>query len=150
MGEVTYPHCVTLRTSIIGHELKTEHGLIDWFMSQEGEINGYTKAIYSGFTTYEMANIIMNYVIPNGKLSGLYHVSSTAISKYELLQIIKKVYKKDITINAYNDFILDRSLNSAKFMRITGYKAPSWGSMIEDMHNNVMSEDCYKNKSFRR
>ncbi|MDX1810297.1 MAG: SDR family oxidoreductase, partial [Sulfurospirillaceae bacterium] len=76
LGEVAYPHCVTLRTSIIGHELKTNFSLIDWFMSQENEINGFTKAIYSGFTTVEIVNIISNYVIENHNLSGLYHVSS--------------------------------------------------------------------------
>lgn len=150
LGEVSYPHCVTLRTSIIGHELKTEFSLIDWFMSQEKEINGFTKAIYSGFPTYEMVNIITNYVIPHESLSGLYHVSSEAISKYDLLKIMKDVYRKEIKINAYDDFVLDRSLNSNKFMKITGYKAPSWKKMLEDMHQHVMNDDCYKNKSFRK
>ncbi|MEA2072429.1 MAG: SDR family oxidoreductase, partial [Campylobacterota bacterium] len=150
LGEVTYPHCITLRTSIIGHELKTEFSLIDWFMSQKDEINGFTKAIYSGFPTYEMVNIITNYVIPNDTLSGLYHVSSEAISKYDLLMIMKDVYKKDITIKPYDDFVLDRSLDSSKFMKVTGYKAPLWKSMLEDMHNHVMNDECYKNKSFRK
>jgi len=150
LGEVSYPHCVTLRTSIIGHELKTEFSLIDWFMSQKDEINGYTKAIYSGFPTYEMVNIIMNYVIPKADLSGLYHVSSEAISKYDLLCIMKDVYKKDIKINAFEDFVLDRSLDSSKFMKVTGYKAPSWRDMLNDMHDHVMSDECYKTKSFRK
>ena len=150
LGEVTYPHCVTLRTSIIGHELKSEFSLIDWFMSQKDEINGFTKAIYSGFPTYEMVNIITNYVIPNSDLSGLYHVSSDAISKYDLLQIMKEVYKKDIKINPYEDFVLDRSLDSSKFMKTTGYKAPNWKVMLSDMHDHVMNDDCYKNKSFRK
>lgn len=150
LGEVTYPHCVTLRTSIIGHELKTEFSLIDWFMSQKNEINGFTKAIYSGFPTYEMVNIITNYVIPNEKLSGLYHISSNAISKYNLLEIMKDIYKKEIKINPYDDFVLDRSLNSDKFIKTTGYKAPSWRAMLVDMYNHVMSDDCYKNKSFRQ
>jgi len=150
LGEVSYPHCVTLRTSIIGHELKTEFSLIDWFMSQKDEINGYTKAIYSGFPTYEMVNIIMNYVIPKADLSGLYHVSSEAISKYDLLCIMKDVYKKDIKINAFEDFVLDRSLDSSKFMKVTGYKAPSWRDMLNDMHDHVMRDECYKTKSFRK
>jgi dTDP-4-dehydrorhamnose reductase len=62
---------------------------------------------------------------------------------------MKEVYNKDITINPFDDFILDRSLNSDKFMSITGYKAPSWKTMLTDMYNHVMHEDCYKNKSFR-
>lgn len=150
LGEVSYSHCVTLRTSIIGHELKTEFSLIDWFMSQKDEINGFTKAIYSGFPTHEMVNIITNYVIPNENLSGLYHVSSDAISKYDLLKIMKDIYKKDIKINPYDDFVLDRSLDSLKFKSLTGYKSPEWRKMLSDMYNYVMTEDCYKNKSFRK
>lgn len=150
LGEVSYPHCITLRTSIIGHELKTEFSFVDWFMSQKGEINGFTKAIYSGFPTYEMVNIITNFVLPNEQLSGLYHVSSDAISKYDLLKIMKNVYKKDIKINAYNDFVLDRSLNSDKFKQQTGYKSPSWKDMLSDMYHHAMNDDCYKNKSFRK
>lgn len=150
LGEVTYPHCITLRTSIIGHELKTEFSLIDWFMSQEDEVNGFTKAIYSGFPTYEMVNIITNYVIPNNKLCGLFHVSSDAISKYDLLQTMKDIYKKDIKIIPKGNLILDRSLDSSKFRKITGYKVPSWNVMLNDMYQHVMNNDCYKNKSFRK
>ena len=150
LGEVHYPHCVTLRTSIIGHELKTNFSLVDWFMSQEDEINGFTKAIYSGFPTIEIVNIISNYVIPNKKLSGLYHVSSDAISKYDLLNIMKNIYKKEININAFDDFILDRSMNSDKFKNKVGYVSPSWKNLVEDMYAHVMSDDCYKNKFFRK
>jgi len=149
LGEVHYPHCITLRTSIIGHELKTNFSLVDWFMSQEGEINGFTKAIYSGFPTIEIVNIISNYVIPNKELSGLYHVSSDAISKYDLLNKMKEIYKKDIKINAYDDFILDRSMNSDRFKEVTGYMSPSWKKLVEDMYHHVMNDECYKNKFFR-
>lgn len=141
LGEVHYPHCVTLRTSIIGHELKTNFSLVDWFMSQKDQIKGFRKAIYSGFPTIEMVNIISNYVIPNKELSGLYHVSSDAISKYDLLNIMKDIYKKDIKINASDDFILDRSMNSDKFKKLTGYESPSWKKLVEDMYNNVMNND---------
>ena len=150
LGEVHYPHCITLRTSIIGHELKTNFSLVDWFMSQENETNGFTKAMYSGFPTIEIVNIISNYVIPNKELSGLYHVSCDAISKYDLLNIMKDVYKKDIKINTFDSFVLDRSMNSDKFKKISGYKSPSWKQLVENMYNHVMNEDCYKNKFFRK
>lgn len=149
LGEVTYPHCITLRTSIIGHELKTNYSLVDWFMSQEKEVNGYVNAIYSGFPTLEIVNIISNYVIPAKQLSGLYHISSEPISKYNLLSIIKKVYEKDIQINPYENFVIDRSMKSEKFKKVTGYNPPSWEKMIEDMHTHVMHDECYKNKFFR-
>lgn len=150
LGEVEYPHCVTLRTSIIGHELKTEFSLIDWFLSQTGTTKGFTKAIYTGFPTIEMVKIITDYVIPNDELSGLYQVSSDPISKYDLLNIIKNVYKKEISIEAFDDFAMDRSLNSEKFRKITGYKAPTWEAMVYDMYTHFMQDDCYSNKLYRK
>ena len=88
--------------------------------------------------------------IPNKDLSGLYHVSSDAISKYDLLNIMKKIYQKDIKINAFDDFVLDRSMNSDRFKYATGYKSPSWKKLVEDMYQHVISDDCYKNKFFRK
>lgn len=82
--------------------------------------------MYSGFPTIEMVNIVSNYVIPNKTLSGLYHLSSDAISKYDLLHIMKDVYKKETKIKSFDGFVLDRSMNSDKFKEATGYIPPSW------------------------
>lgn len=133
LGEVVYPHCVTLRTSIIGHELKRGSSLIDWFLAQEGTIRGFTKAIYTGFPTVELANIIAQYVIPNKELSGLYQVSSAPISKYDLLRLVAERYGKRIEIEPYDGFHCDRSLDSTRFRKTTGYVPPSWPDMIEEM-----------------
>jgi dTDP-4-dehydrorhamnose reductase len=133
LGEVHYPHCVTLRTSIIGLELKNRLGLIEWFLAQEGTIKGFTKAIYSGFTTDELSRIINDYVIPDNELHGLYQVSSEPISKYDLLMLAKESFKQDINILPEEDFFSDRSLNSTNFRTITGYQPPSWQAMIEEM-----------------
>jgi len=134
LGEVSYPHCVTLRTSIIGRELKNKLGLIEWFLAQKGQINGYTKAIYSGFTTDELSRIIQNYVIPNPKLSGVYHVSSNPISKYDLLQLTKTAFHRtDIDILPEEKFFSDRSLNSTRFRNFTGYNPPTWEEMINEL-----------------
>ncbi len=134
LGEVAYPHCVTLRTSIIGRELKNKLGLIEWFLAQTGTIKGYKRAIYTGFTTDEIARIISTYVIPNPNLSGIYHVSSEPISKYDLLNLAKTAYgRDDINIQPDEDFFCDRSLNSQRFRDMTGYNPPSWLSMIEEM-----------------
>lgn len=134
LGEVDYPHCVTLRTSIIGHELQGCYSLIDWFLAQEGRVNGYTGAIYSGFPTVEMARIIADYVIPNPSLSGLYHVSSEPISKYELLRLVAENYGKQIEIAPFDDFSCDRSLDSRRFRSVTGYSPPSWREMVVSMN----------------
>jgi dTDP-4-dehydrorhamnose reductase len=137
LGEVYYPHCVTLRTSIIGMELKNRLGLIEWFLAQEGSINGFTRAIYSGFTTDEISRIISEYVIPNPELSGLYHVSSDPINKYDLLMLAKESFKKDIEITPYEGFVCDRSLDSSRFREATGYQPPSWDAMIDELASSL-------------
>lgn len=150
LGEVEYPHCITLRTSFLGHELKTEFALIDWLLSQTGTTKGYTRAIYSGLPTVEIVKVITDYVIPNEKLSGLYHVSSTPISKFDLLNMIKVAYRKQVAIEAFDGFSIDRSLNSERFRQATGYKAPTWESMIDEMYADFMRDDCYANHSYRK
>lgn len=136
LGEVTYPHCVTLRTSIIGRELKSCLGLIEWFLAQTGTIHGFVNAIYSGFTTDEISRVIENCVIPNPSLSGLYHLSSDPISKYDLLKLANSAFHKDLEILPETDFFCDRSLNSARFREQTGYTPPSWSEMIAEMAEN--------------
>ncbi len=138
LGEVHYGNAVTLRTSIIGHELKGRLSLVDWFMSQHGEIRGFTEAIYTGFPTIEFASIIDEYVIPNPDLNGLYHVSSEPISKFDLLNLIAEIYKKDIVIHPDDSLKIDRSLNSEIFRSKTGYNPPSWKTLIHKMYEDYV------------
>lgn len=139
LGEVSYPHCVTLRTSIIGHELKGGYGLIEWFLSQTQKVRGFRKAIYSGFPTIELARIIRDYVLPNPELSGIYHVSSEPISKYDLLRLVAERYGKEIEIESYDDFVQDRSMDSSIFRKTTGYQPPSWDKLVEMMHSDFLA-----------
>jgi dTDP-4-dehydrorhamnose reductase len=149
LGELHYPHCVTLRTSIIGRELKSHLGLIEWFLSQTGTIRGYTRATYTGFTTDEISHIIQDYVIPNPSLSGLYHVSSDPISKYDLLLLAREAYKKEIEILPDSEFFCDRSLISTRFREQTGYQPPSWQEMIEKLANGSSFYERLKNEAIR-
>lgn len=140
LGEVSYPpHCVTLRTSIIGHEMKGRYGLIEWFLAQTQKCRGFRKAIYSGFPTTELARIIADYVLPSPTLTGLYHVSSEPISKYDLLRLVAERYGKEIEIEPYDDFVQDRSMDSTIFREMTGYQPPPWDTLIEMMHNDFVS-----------
>ena len=138
LGEVVSPHCITLRTSIIGHELKGSNGLVEWFLSQEKKVKGYRRAVYSGFSTVELSRIISDYVIPNSELSGLYHVSSNPISKYELLKLINDQYGKKIEIEPEESFRSDRSLDSSKFRSLTGYTPPTWTEMVRGMYKDYL------------
>jgi len=135
LGEVVDNHTVTLRTSIIGHELQGAHSLLDWFLNQKGKVSGYTEAYFSGLPTNELAKVIAEHVIPNKKLNGLYHVSVDRISKHVLLKIVADVYGHHIDIEPSRDFKIDRSLNSDRFKKASGYVPPDWRDLIESLHD---------------
>ena len=135
LGEVQCKGVVTLRTSTIGHEIGTKFGLLEWFLGQN-ECFGYSKAIFSGLTTLEFAKIVRDMVIPNTSLEGLYHVGGEAIDKDTLLRLIAKIYKRRITVVTEENFMVNRSLNSNRFTEATGYLAPSWEELIEDMRKD--------------
>jgi dTDP-4-dehydrorhamnose reductase len=146
LGEISnVPNTITLRTSIIGHELLTSNGLVEWFLKQERKnVLGYARALYTGFTVLELSNIIYKYVI-DSQLQGLYQVSSELINKYNLLSMINTVYDLGIKLEINDSIIIDRSLNSEKFKRETGYVCPTWYTMIKDMHENYVKDiDIYK------
>ena len=134
LGEVDYPHAITLRTSIIGHELQSKISLLDWFLSQGASCKGYTRAIFSGLPTVVFAQIIRDVVIPHKELSGLYHVAAQPISKFNLLKLIADVYGKSINIEPDDTLVVDRSLDATRFFRATGYVAPAWPELIKTMH----------------
>jgi dTDP-4-dehydrorhamnose reductase len=141
-GEVRYKNSITLRTSIIGHELESKKSLVEWFLNSSSEVNGFKNAIFSGLPTIEIARIIKEYIIPNNSLSGLYHLSADPINKFDLLQLIKKTYNKDITIYEDTEFCINRSLNSDMFRDRTGYNPPEWKKLIR----NMFVENNYNNK----
>ncbi len=140
LGEVMTHNSITLRTSTIGHELVTRQGLLEWFLSQE-HCKGYYNAIFSGLPTVEFARIVRDLVIPNPDLHGLYHVGAQAINKELLLRLIAQVYEKKVFIEADGDLVIDRSLNTSKFERDTGYRAPDWSDLIEMMHQDIIEEN---------
>jgi len=134
LGEVTGENRLTLRTSIIGRELNGAHSLVEWFLSNQGEtVKGYVNAIYTGFPTVVFADIIADLIENHPNLSGLYQVSSEPINKYELLKIIRDAYQADIRIEPFEEFVIDRSLDSTKFRDAVGFKPLEWHEMIEIM-----------------
>jgi dTDP-4-dehydrorhamnose reductase len=137
IGEVhDQPHVITLRTSGIGHELGSRHGLLEWFLAQQGPVKGYAKAIYTGLPWVELARVIRDVVLPRPDLNGLYHVSSKPISKLDLIRLVADVYGKTITINPDDAVRIDRSLDSARFTRATGYVAAEWPELVAQMHTH--------------
>ena len=135
LGEVDYPHAVTLRTSIIGHELGSAHGLVGWFLSQSGPVRGYTKAIFSGLPTVELAAVIRDRILAAPSLRGLYHVAGAPIAKYELLRLVASAYGKSTEIVPDDRVVIDRSLDGSRFSEATGYTAPPWPELVRRMHD---------------
>lgn len=133
LGEVDYPNAVTLRTSIIGHEIGSRNGLVEWFLAQRGAIKGYRRAIFSGLTTDELVRVIADRVIPNPSLRGVYHVSAEPISKFDLLMAVKQAYALDVAIEPSDGVVVDRSLDSTRFRLATEYNPPTWPELVQKM-----------------
>ncbi len=133
LGEVDEPHVVTLRTSIIGHELASAHSLVGWFLAQEGRVRGFSRAVFSGLPTVELARVIRDHVLPRPDLRGLWHVSSEPITKYDLLQLVKAAYGKSIEITPDDQLVIDRSLDSTRFRDETGWMPTPWPELINAM-----------------
>jgi len=134
LGEVTDGRSLTIRTSIIGREITTSHSSVEWFLANRGRtVDGYTKAIYSGFPTIELADIIADLIKNFPDLNGLFHISSDPISKFDLLTLVNKYFKSNVSIKPSEAVVVDRSLDSAKFKTLTGFTPPDWESMIARM-----------------
>lgn len=134
LGEVVdRDTCLTIRSSIIGWELFHSNGLLEWFASQRGKtIKGYTKAIFSGFSTEVLSILISDLIQTRPDLYGLYHISSEPISKFDLLNNLKTALGwADLSIQPDDRFHCDRSLVSTLFREKTGWKPPEWEEMLK-------------------
>lgn len=144
LGEINNDHNLTLRTSIIGPDISPNGiGLFQWFMNQEKETNGFDKVIWTGVTTIELAKAIEKAVQNN--LTGLRHVvNNDKIDKFNLLNLIKKHFNKDIIINPRSDFMSDKSV-----IRTTDFDfgIPTYDQMVAEMadwvtgHEKLYSEN---------
>ena len=144
LGEVNEQHCLTFRKSMIGRELSRKKSLMEWFLSQRGSIKGFKKAMFSGFTTQELSRIIETILIQYPTASGIYHVSSDPISKYDLLSLINKRLELPIQIIPDESFECDRSLDSNKFRKEFNYNPPTWEKMVEELCEGILDTDIYK------
>lgn len=149
LGEVDDLKNITIRTSIIGPEIKSVgEGLFHWFMFQEQEINGYKRNFWSGVTTIELAYFI-EWIL-NTELTGLIHLTNNdPISKFDLLSLISSVFQKKISILNNAEYICDKSFINTND-KIT-YKVPSYEEMIEEMKNFMENHShLYEQYSFAK
>lgn len=149
LGEVSESHCLTLRTSIIGRELTSANGLIEWFLQRgQNKVHGFRRAIYTGLTTIEFVRVLQRVMDAPGVLNGIYQVSSEPITKYDLLHLARRAFGVFTEIVPTDVPVIDRSLDSARFRQELGYAPPSWPCMIEEMAKD--KTDYRRNRSFGR
>lgn len=133
LGEIINDKDLTIRTSIIGPELKKNgEGLFHWFMHQHGQINGFKTAIWGGVTTLELAKAIDMAI--EEKKTGLVQLSNgVGISKYDLLCLFRQIWnKQDIEILPFNGDKIDKSISkSVRF----DYFIPDYEEMLREQYN---------------
>jgi dTDP-4-dehydrorhamnose reductase len=133
LGEVTEGNAITLRTSMVGRELTRKASLLEWFLSQAAPVKGFRRAIFSGFTTSELARIIERIIVQFPDAAGLYHVSAEPISKYDLLCLVRDRMRPGFEIAPDDEFHCDRSLDSTRFRTRFGYRPPTWEAMVDEL-----------------
>jgi dTDP-4-dehydrorhamnose reductase len=127
---VSVPH-LTIRTSIIGRELRSANGVVEWFLSNRGgSVRGFTKAVFSGVTTATLANTLADVIEQHPDLHGLYHVAGDAITKYDLLVMLNEAFDAGVAITPDDSVVIDRSLDATRFRSATGLVPPAWPEMI--------------------
>lgn len=139
LGEPTGANVITLRTSMIGPELGSSNGLLEWYLAQRGRVSGYTRAIFSGLTTLELARVIELVAVSHSTLSGMFHVGAEPISKFDLLTLVREKLNVDNAIDPDDQLDCNRSLDSSLFRKVTGYQPPSWETMVAELAGNVAS-----------
>ena len=145
LGEVEGKNCLTIRTSMIGRELQGAQGLLEWFLAHEGgRVRGFTRAVFSGFTTLALAEVIASVIANHPELDGIWHVASEPISKFDLLMLVKQTYGLEIQIEPDASVVCDRSLDGSHFRDATAIQSPPWPEMIENMRDDPTLYDMVR------
>jgi dTDP-4-dehydrorhamnose reductase len=141
IGEIDYGRHLTIRTSIIGFELGSHLGLLSWLFRQKpgSTLRGYTNAIFSGLPTITLSHTVRDILLHQPDLSGLYHVASQPITKYDLLRRISARFGLNHEFIADPSVQIDRSLDDSRFRALTGTATPSWDDLIEELWQDYQS-----------
>lgn len=137
LGEACAKNALTLRASMIGRQVSGTTGLVEWFLSQRnGNVTGYRGAVFSGLTTEALCMVIAKILDLVPTLSGLWHVSSAPISKYDVLSELNRLFSLNIAIKEDTRTVCDRSLDGSRFQSQTGISVPPWHDMLESLRRD--------------
>ncbi len=142
-GELNSKSTLTIRSSMIGREIYNKTELLEWVISNKNKsIKGFEASIYSGVTTLWMSDILVKIIKKYPGLSGIYNISSSPISKFDLITKINQYFKLNIDILKDTSFSSNKSLNSERFFAETSFKKPDWDKMLSDLYI-----DCENNNN---
>ena len=134
-GEPEGEGVLTLRTSMLGRELDRSSGLLEWFLGVRGEAGGYPRAVFSGPTTPVLARLIGDLIERHPELDGIWHVGAEPISKFDLLTLVRDAFGLEVELVPDPSVEIDRSLDSSRLRAATGWEAPGWYEMVEELAN---------------
>ncbi len=144
LGEVSKSPHLTMRTSMVGRELQGEAGLLEWLLScNGGTVRGFTNAFFSGPTTHEVARVI-DGVLDRPDLTGVYHVAAEAISKYDLLALVRTIFGLHIEITVDDELRLDRTLDNNKLRSAMAVSTPTWPELIHEIYDKGKRYDHWR------
>jgi dTDP-4-dehydrorhamnose reductase len=143
LGEIRNSKHLTLRTSIIGHELASSISLVDWFLAQEIPVLGFRKAIFSGLPSVYIAELLTNNILENHKIAGLRNLAVEPINKFLLLSKIANFYNFNLPITPDDNLEIDRSLDGSSLFKDIGLICPSWDDLIAKMHTDFYNSNLY-------
>ena len=144
LGEIDRDGCLTVRTSMVGREIRTSRGLLEWFLSHRGEeVAGFTRARFSGLTTPELSRVIADVITHHSDLQGVWHVAGDPISKFDLLTIVNGAFGLGSTVRPDDSFFCDRTLDASRFTSATGYRPPTWPVMVAELAGDPTPYDAW-------
>lgn len=134
LGEPEQPGCLCLRTSLIGPELRGHHGLFDWYLRERAaQVPGFTRALFSGLTTPVAARLVDRLIRQHPDLDGTWHVAAEPVSKFELLSMLHARLPGTPTVVPAEQPYCDRRLDGSHFAQRTGWQAPAWDAMLDEL-----------------
>lgn len=135
LGEPVGPHSLVIRTSILGRGIESNDSLVDWLVRQRGTVRGFRRAMFSGLPVNEIGRVLGRYILQRPEpLTGLFNLSSAPICKFDLLQLLCQAWAlDDIRVEADDDVVIDRSLNSDRLRQRISYEPPPWKALVDDM-----------------
>jgi dTDP-4-dehydrorhamnose reductase len=148
LGEVYDPAALTIRTSIVGRELDSANGLVEWFLNQRGStVRGFRGAVFSGWSTASLARALAGVIDSQPDLTGVWHVAAAPIAKLDLLTLLRDAFDLDVTIEPDDEVAIDRSLDGSRFESATGIVAPDWPDMVEELRRESPFYDALREPS---